>query len=61
MMNADAENKNYATNLSYYAPADTTSILYKNFQFMNQQENYLLLIDYFCLKNYFYVLLNYFL
>ena len=42
--NAAAETKNYAENLSYYAPADTTSILYKNFQFMNQQENYLLLM-----------------
>ena len=42
--NAAAESKNYAENLSYYAPADTTSILYKNFQFMNQQENYLLLM-----------------
>ena len=42
--NASAETKNYAENLSYYAPADTTSILYKDFQFMNAQENYLLLM-----------------
>ncbi|MBO4583103.1 MAG: ankyrin repeat domain-containing protein [Alphaproteobacteria bacterium] len=41
---ASAESKNYAENLSYYAPADTTSILYKNFQYMNQNENYLLLM-----------------
>ena len=46
---ASAESKNYAENLSYYAPADTTSILYKNFQFMNGNatngnENYLLLM-----------------
>ena len=44
MPNAAAETKNYAENLSYFAPSDTTSILYKNFQFMNEQENYLLLM-----------------
>lgn len=44
MTSASEESKNYAENLSYYAPADTTSILYKNFQFMNEQENYLLLM-----------------
>lgn len=49
MTTAAAESKNYAENLSYYAPADTTSILYKNFQFMNGNatngnENYLLLM-----------------
>ncbi len=42
--NAAAETKNYAENLSYFAPSDTTSILYQNFQFMNEQENYLLLM-----------------
>ncbi len=41
---ASAESKNYAENLSYYAPNDTTSILYQDFQYMNANENYLLLM-----------------
>ena len=44
MMNASAETSNYASNLAYYAPTNTDSILYKNFQFMNENENYLLLM-----------------
>lgn len=42
--NANAELKNYTTNLSYYAPTDTTSILYQDFQLMNAYGNYLLLM-----------------
>ena len=51
MPNAAAESANYAENLSYFAPSDTTNILYQNFQFMNGSttggagnENYLLLM-----------------
>ena len=35
MPNAASESANYAENLAYYAPSDTSSILYQNFQFMN--------------------------
>ena len=44
MVNASSESNYYATNLSYFAPSDTASILYQNFQLMNANENYLLLM-----------------
>ncbi len=44
MINAAAESNHYANNLAMYAPSDTASIYYKNFQLMNATENYLLLM-----------------
>lgn len=44
LMTAEQETANYATNLASYSPSDTDSILYKNFQLMNANQNYLLLM-----------------